>query len=96
MEPDQRFKLKSHIIVREEGDGAFLFDPETGNLKYMNRTAMEIVNCLDDAKDIGQVTASIQSVFPDADPEQLHLDIDRFITQLQAHRFIDLETDTAP
>ena len=61
-----RFRPNDHIVYREEEDGAFLFDPKTGNLKYMNRSAKEIYLMLNGYNDTDTVIQNLDELYPDA------------------------------
>lgn len=86
--PKKQYRKKENIIVREEGEGAFLFDPATGNLKYMNRTALEIFSSIEGTMGVDQMLSSFQERYPEADPEQLSSDMENFLHHLEAHQFI--------
>ena len=50
----QRYTKNDNIVFREEDDGAFLFDPDTGNLKYLNKSAKETFLMIDGQNDLNQ------------------------------------------
>jgi len=87
MDPDQRFAINDAIVYREEDDGAFLFDPDSGNLKYMNPTGREIFLMLKE-KEVAQVIAHIKGEYPDVDPEQVQEDVKTFLDELKENGFV--------
>ncbi len=76
------------MVYREEEDGAFLFDPETGDLRYMNRTGREAYALLNGEKDFGRVVRNMLDLYPDADPSQLQSDVENFLGDLEKNHFI--------
>jgi hypothetical protein len=88
MDFTRRFKKNTDITFKEEGDGAFLFDPETGNLKYMNRSATETYLMLNGQKDFKQLAQHWVSWYPNEAPQQIQKDLDDFLKELQDNRFI--------
>lgn len=88
MDYSHRFKRKKEIIFREEADGAFLFDPETGNLKYMNQTAREAFVMINGRKDIKEIIQQMLTLYPEADFQQVSEDVKNFFKELEDNRFI--------
>jgi hypothetical protein len=89
-----RFKRKKGIILREEGDGAFLFDPETGNLKYMNQSAREAYLMINGRKDIKQIIQQLLGLYPEADLRQISEDVQNFFKELEDNKFISSSKDS--
>ena len=92
MDLNQRFGINQKIVYREEEDGAFLFDPETGNLKYMNRNGKALFLMLKDKKNLGQAVQHLVELFPDVKRRQIEKDVEAFIEQLQENEFISFIT----
>lgn len=88
MDPDQRFTINKEIVYREEDDGAFLFNPDSGNLKYMNLTGREIFLMLKEKWDLSQAIAHIHGQHPDVDQNQIQKDVEVFLGQLEENTFI--------
>ena len=84
----QRFKKKTGIILREEGEGAFLFEPETNLVKYLNPSAKEIFLMLSDQKDVEQSIHHLHRLYPDTDPNQIRRDVELFLNDLDQNGFI--------
>lgn len=83
-----RFRPNDHIVYREEEDGAFLFDPETGNLKYMNRSAKKIYLMLNGQNDTDRIIGNLQDLYPDAGTKQIREDVEILMQQLEENGFI--------
>ncbi len=88
MDLDQLFTINKEIVYREEDDGAFLFDPDSGNLKYMNPTGKETFLILKKKGDVGQAIGHIHGHYPDVDQEQARKDVEAFFEQLKENGFI--------
>ncbi len=88
MDLTQRFNRNNSIIFKEEGDGAFLFDPEIGNLKYMNSSAKETFLMLNGQKDVSQLIHHLLGLYPDIDPKQIQRDVENFLKELEENGFI--------
>jgi hypothetical protein len=83
-----QFRPNDHIVYREEEDGAFLFDPETGNLKYMNGSAKNIYLMLNGQNDTDSVIHNLQELYPDAGAKQIREDVEILMQQLEENGFI--------
>lgn len=88
MDLTKKFVKNPSIVYREEEDGAFLFDPETGNLKYMNHSAKEAFLMLNGQKDVSRLIQYLFELYPDVDFKQIQKDIGSFIEQLEVNGFI--------
>ena len=88
MDLSQIFVRNDSIVYREEEDGAFLFDPDTGNLKYMNRTAKEAFLLLDGNTAVNQVVRHLSNLYPDMDMQQIEKDVLSYLQQLDENGFI--------
>jgi len=84
----KKFVKNTSIVYREEEDGAFLFDPETGNLKYMNLSAKEAFLMLNGQNDVSRLIQSLVDLYPDADIKQIRNDMGTFLEQLEVNGFI--------
>jgi len=62
-------------LCRPENDGAFLFSPDTGQLAYINRTALECHRLIDGEKDLGAILGIFRQRYPKVDALQLQTDI---------------------
>ena len=83
-----RFETNSGIIYREEEEGAFLFDPQIGNLKYMNRSAKEAFLMLNGQNDVSQVIQHLLGEYPEVDPKLIEKDVGSFLRDLEENGFV--------
>lgn len=88
MDLKQKYQKNKDIVYREEDDGAFLFDPATGNLKYMNRSGRETFLMLGNRQDVNQVIDGLLGLFPDVDRNRIANDLEAFLFELEENGFI--------
>ncbi len=88
MELKKIFGRNEDIVFREEDEGAFLFDPDTGDLKYMNLSGKEAFLMLDGERDLEEITGHMLELYPQAEPEQVRKDLEIFIKDLEEKNFI--------
>jgi hypothetical protein len=88
MDLRKRYKQNKDIVYREEDDGAFLFDPETGALRYMNRSGRETFLMLKGDKDIKQVVDNMLELYPEVEPPRIQGDVEDFLEDLEEIHFI--------
>jgi peptidyl-tRNA hydrolase len=88
MDLTQKFERNKNIVYREEDDGAFLFNPETGNLKYMNRSGRETFLLLSDQQDLNQVVNYMLGLFPDENHRRIEKDLESFLKELEENGFL--------
>lgn len=85
---DCRFALSEGLVYREEGDGGFLFDPKTGDLKYLNRSARETYLLIDGHRTVREIVESIAGRYPEIEGRTIHQDVTAFLEELAKARFI--------
>ncbi|MFH1993683.1 MAG: PqqD family protein [Pseudomonadota bacterium] len=88
MNSAKRYIKNNNIVFREEDDGAFLFDPDTGNLKYLNKSAKETFLMIDGQNDSSQITNRLLKLYPDEDSEQVRNDVESFLQELLSNNFV--------
>ena len=77
-----------NIVCRPEDDGAFLFNPETGHITYINRTALEVYKLIDGEKDIQAIFDIFRQRYPEVDSVQLETDMKAIFDSLDENQFI--------
>jgi hypothetical protein len=78
-------------IFRKEEDGAFLFDPETGMLKYINNMGVNIYQLCDGGMTVGDITAMIIENYTGVSGDQIENDIKRFLGTLVEMKYLNRE-----
>jgi len=84
----QKYQKNRDIVYREEDDGAFLFNPDIGNLKYMNRSGRETFLSLTGLQDLNQVINHMLGLFPDVNRSRIEKDLEPFIKELEENGFL--------
>jgi hypothetical protein len=90
MDLTRRFVRNPSIVYREEEDGAFLFDPTTGNLQYMNPSAKEVFLMLNGQTDVNQLVRHLLKIYSGVDIKQVQKDVESLLEQLEENTFISL------
>lgn len=80
--------INRDILYRDEGDGAVLFRPETGNLRYINPPGKEVFLALKRKKDLAQVINHLHGLYPEVDRHRLLEDVKGFLKELEENGFI--------
>ncbi len=88
MDITKRYEQNKQIVYREEDDGAFLFNPDTGDLRYMNRSGRETYLMLKGDEDIKQVVHGMLDLYPEIEPSQMQSDVEDFLKSLEENHFI--------
>jgi hypothetical protein len=81
-------KPNPEMVFRKEDEGAFLFDPHTGNLKYLNANGVNIYELCDGRKTVGDIIALLMELYPDVAVEKIAMDTGLFFEGLAAMRFM--------
>lgn len=76
------------MVFRKEEDGAFLFDPRTGNLKYLNANGVNIYELCDGRKTVGDIITLLMELYPDVAVEKIAADTGLFFEGLAAMQFM--------
>jgi hypothetical protein len=90
MEPGTRLRRREGVLFRPEEDEAFLFDPDTGALKLLNATGVEVWGRLATAVTAAEVAADLGRGYPEAEPGAVAADVDRFLEELVAAGLAEL------
>ena len=88
MESEKRYRRNEDIVFREEDDGAFLFDPDSGDLRYLNQSGKETFLLLGEDQDVNTVIRRMIELYPDAEPQKIEADVEDFLKDLEENRFI--------
>ena len=75
-------------MFREEDDGAFLFDPDSGDLRYLNQSGKETFLLLGEDQDLNTVIQRMIELYPDVETKKIETDVRDFVKDLEENRFI--------
>ena len=85
----EKFHLKNELVFREEEEGGFLFDPFTGTLKCINKTAVFILKAIENTpKKKSELIKMISAEFNIDDIAIIEADIDSFISRLKELNYL--------
>lgn len=85
---NQRLRINSEIVFREEDEGAFLFDPNTGRLCYLNETGINIWKFCQKHVTQAQIIKEICAGYPQTPQNQVSADCEIFIKDLKGLGFL--------
>ena len=81
-------KPNPEMVFRKEEEGAFLFDPHTGNLKYLNANGVNIYELCDGRNTVGHIITLLMEFYPDMAVEKIAADTESFFEGLAAMQFL--------
>ena len=81
-------QVKREIVLREEDDGAFLFDPDTGRLCYLNDVGITIWKLCRKPIEQDQIVKKRASEYPDTSNTQIADDCSVFLNDLDNLGFL--------
>ncbi len=81
-------KIKKETVVREEDDGACIFDPLTDELSAINETGRIVLKQMNGKNSIAQIAKKVRAVFPDQEEEKIYRDVEAFIDELKNRGFL--------
>ena len=81
-------RINQNIVFREEEEGAFLFDPDTGQIFHLNELGTSIWKSCVKAKRSEQIIKSICLDFPEVPQEQIEKDCTKFFEDLERLGFL--------
>ncbi len=88
----ERVKINPDIVLREEDEGAFLFDPDSGRICYLNELGITIWKLCKKPVETERIIKSISSEYPEVSPGQISKDCESFLDDLQGFGFLAKST----
>jgi hypothetical protein len=89
LKQDTRFIQNTKVIFHKEGNGAYLYDPDSGKLKYINPVGTSLYELCDGHYPLDQMIARIAGEYGDVPIDQIERDVDRFLTDLLGMDFVE-------
>ena len=80
--------INPEIVFREEDDGAFLFDPDTGRLCYLNELGTVMWKHFGRRLPKQEIIEMVAAEYPEVSVTQISSDCRQFIDDLKAFGFI--------
>jgi hypothetical protein len=72
------------VILREEDEGSFLFEPETGDLSCLNPVGTVVWKLLDGKRTLGAIADAVAAEFEGVDRAAVLADVRAFLRDLEA------------
>lgn len=82
------YKPGDDVIVREEEDGAFLFDASTGVLQFANETALELWREIENGLGRTALLDYLEEHYEGADLTDMEKDLDLFLSEMVRQGFL--------
>ena len=79
---DKPLLVNPDIVFREEAEGSFLFDPNTGDLKCLNLMGSVIWKLCDGLLSASQIEEKILERYPQIQQEKIHSESLTFLQEL--------------
>ena len=80
--------IKKDIVLREEDDGAFLFDPIQDALQALNETGVFVFKELNGKNSVDDIVKKVLSQYSDVESDAVKKDVEEFIEQIRARGFL--------
>jgi hypothetical protein len=96
MQQGPRFIHHAQIIFRREKNGAYLFDPDSGNLKYLNSVGALLYELCDGLHPVQEMIAKIASEYQGVPTEQVENDVNRFLADLMHMNYVTTTRTPGP
>ncbi len=88
LKQDSRFIQSTQVIFHKEGNCAYLYDPDSGNLKCTNTVGTSLYELCDGHHPIKEMIARITDEYRDVPLDEIERDVDRFLTDLLEMDFV--------
>ena len=88
LKKENNIDLNPNIVFREEDESAFLFDPDTGRICYLNEMGVTIWKLFGKSLTKDQIIKNISSDYPETSKEQVSNDFSAFIKELKKLGFL--------
>jgi hypothetical protein len=96
LDADKPLITSPDVVFREEEDGSFLFDPDTGDLKCLNPMGNLIWGLCDGRRTLKGIEAEVISHYPSVPPERIHSDLVSFLEGLLETGYVGQALDDNP
>ena len=92
LDKNESFRVDPEIVLRKEEDGAFLFEPDTGRICYLNEMGITIWMLCEKPITQEQITHRICAEYPEVPQERIEEDALAFLKELDRLGFISADT----
>lgn len=78
----RKIRIREDVVLREEDEGAFLFDPENGRLCYLNMIGIDVWNMCRQPVSEDTITRLLFERYPEESQDRIESDCDSFLGEL--------------
>ena len=82
MKNESRFTRNTHAIFRKEENGAYLYNPDSGDLRYVNKIGTSLYELCDGLHRAEEMITRIANEYRSVPMDQIEKDVDRFLADL--------------
>lgn len=90
---DKPLLTSPDVVFREEEDGSFLFDPDTGDLKCLNPMGATIWSLCDGRSTLEQIEEKVVTQYPSTPRKRIHGDLIAFLEELMEIGYVGQALD---
>jgi hypothetical protein len=83
-----QIEVNPEIVLREEDEGAFLFDPDSGRICYLNEVGIMIWKLCRKPIETERIIAAISSEYPEIPKARVSQDCLSFLDDLKGFGFL--------
>ena len=84
----ESFKANPEIVLRTEEDGAFLFDPDSGRICFVNEVGITIWRLCQDPASLTDIIRQVENEYTAVPAEDVASDCREFLNQLDKLGFL--------
>ena len=89
----REIQVKEDIVLREEDEGAFLFDPDTGRICYLNEIGMAVWRLCEKSITQEKIIDVLSSEYTEVSEENITNDCIKFLGELHKLGFLSKGTE---
>ena len=86
--PDESFSANPEIVLRTEEDGAFLFDPDSGRICFVNEVGTTIWRLCKKPVTFSEIINQVGLAYSDVPADTVAVDCRDFLNQLEKLDFL--------
>ncbi len=90
MKQESRFIHHTHVIFRKEEDGAYLYDPDSENIQYLNRIGASLYELCDGLHPVEEMITRIADEYRDVPIDRIEKDVRSFLAELSKANYVKM------
>jgi len=87
------FAANPEIVLRVEDDGAFLFNPDSGRICYVNEVGITIWRLCKNPVSLSEIIRQVETEYSEVPPDEVVSDCREFLGQLDILGFLMPDPD---